>query len=57
MIPSVLEEATFGIAVIALYATGRVSGLVLALGPIDLALGILFVVAYVRTTGSPVASQ
>jgi hypothetical protein len=57
MIPSVLEKASFGIAVIALYATGRLSGQVLALGLIDLAFGILFVVAYVRTAGSPVASR
>jgi hypothetical protein len=50
MIPSVLERATFGIAVMALYATGRLSGRMLAFGLIDLALGVLFVVAYVRTT-------
>jgi hypothetical protein len=52
MIPSVLEKASFGIAMIALYATGRISGQVLALGMIDLALGILFVVAYMRTAES-----
>jgi hypothetical protein len=57
MIPSVLEKASFGTAVIALYATGRLSGQVLALGLIDLAFGILFVVAYVRTAGSPLASR
>lgn len=52
MIPSVLEKATYGIAVIALFAIGRVSGQVLAFGLIDLALGVLFVVAYVRSAGT-----
>ena len=49
MIPSVLEKATYGIAVIALFASGRLSGQVLAFGVIDLAIGVLFAVAYVRT--------
>jgi hypothetical protein len=53
MIPSVMEKATYGIAVIALFATGRVSGQVLAFGLIDLVIGILFVVAYLRTGRSP----
>ena len=53
MIPSVLEKATFGIAVIVLFAGGRVSGRLLTFGLIDLAIGILFVVAYVRTARSP----
>jgi hypothetical protein len=57
MVPSVFEKASFGTAVIALYTAGRLSGQVLALGLIDLAFGILFVVAYLRTMGSPLASQ
>ena len=52
MIPSVLEKATFGIAVIALYATGSTSGQVLAFGLIDLAIGVLFVISYVRSAGT-----
>ena len=52
MIPSVLEKESFGIAMIALYATGRISGQMLAVGLIDLTLGILFVIAYLRTAAS-----
>jgi hypothetical protein len=53
----VLEKASFGISVIALYVTGRVSGQVLAGGLIDLALGILFVVAYLRTAERTAAAK
>lgn len=47
-----LEKATYGFAVIALFVAGRASGQVLAFGLIDLAIGVLFVVAYVQTAGS-----
>jgi hypothetical protein len=50
MIPAILEKATFGFAVIALFLAGRVPGMVLGFALFDLALGVLFVVAYVRTT-------
>jgi hypothetical protein len=49
MVPAVLEKATFGFAAIALAAAGRIPGAVLAGGLIDLALGVLFVIAYVRS--------
>ena len=49
MVPAVLEKAAFGLPAIALFAVGRISGQVLAFGLIDLALGVLFVVSYVRT--------
>ena len=49
MIPSILEKATFGIAVIVLLLQGRVSALVLAPAIIDLILGALFLVAYLKT--------
>jgi hypothetical protein len=55
MVPAVLEKATYGIAVLALFATGRLSGQVLTFGLIDLALGILFAIAYVRTARCPVS--
>jgi hypothetical protein len=57
MVPCVLEKASFGISVIALYVAGRVSGQVLASGLIDLALGILFVVAYLRTAERTAAAK
>jgi hypothetical protein len=49
MIPSVLEKATFGVAAVILFLTGRVTSLMLGFGIIDLILGALFVVAYIKT--------
>ena len=49
MIPSVLEKATFGVAAVILFLTGRVPSLMLVFGLIDLTLGALFVAAYART--------
>jgi hypothetical protein len=46
---AVLEKASFGLAALALWSAGRIPAPVLALGLIDTALGVLFVVAYVRT--------
>jgi hypothetical protein len=46
MIPAILEKATFGIAVLVLFVQQRASGTLLAFGIIDLAWGLLFVVAY-----------
>ena len=57
MIPAVLEKATFGLAVIALFVGGRLSGQLLAAGLIDLAIGVLFVMAYMRRPPSPVAGD
>ena len=54
MVPAVLEKATFGLATIALWLGGRLAAQMLAAGLIDLALGVLFVVAYLRTAPSPV---
>ena len=51
MIPAVLEKFSFGIAVLALYARERVSGMVLIPGLVDLSWGLLFLLAY-RQTGS-----
>jgi hypothetical protein len=49
MLASVLEKATFGVAAVILFLLGRVSSLMLGFGIIDLILGALFVVAYVKT--------
>jgi hypothetical protein len=52
MIPAVLEKLGFGAATTALYLLGRLSASMFAAGLIDLALGALFVVSYVRTPAS-----
>ena len=49
MIPAVLEKASFGIAVIALFLQHRVSPVMLGAAMIDLILGVLFVLAYFKT--------
>ena len=46
---AVLEKASFGLAAVALWTGGRIPAPVLIPGLIDLALGVLFVVAYLRT--------
>ena len=56
MIPSILEKATFSIAVILLFLGHRTSGMMLGFALIDLMLGVAFVVAFVRTS-SPLAAQ
>jgi hypothetical protein len=49
MIPSVIEKASFGIAVIVLFLLNRVGPVMLGAGAIDLILGALFVAAYAKT--------
>lgn len=48
MIPAVLEKLAFGLAVPALYLAGRVAPFLLVFAAIDLALGALFAVAYLK---------
>ena len=53
---AVVEKLAFGVPAIVLYATGRLSGQMLGAGLIDLSLGVLFVIAFIRTgtaTASP----
>ncbi|MGE3886657.1 MAG: hypothetical protein AB7H81_09500 [Vicinamibacterales bacterium] len=45
MLVGVLEKLSFGLAVVILYAADRVSAGVLGAGVVDLALGMLFVLA------------
>ena len=45
MVPAVLEKATYGLAIVALFLGGRLTAVMLASGLIDLTLGVLFVVA------------
>jgi hypothetical protein len=49
MIPSVLEKLAFGVATAILFLGERVSAAVLAFGLIDLALAVLFLMAFART--------
>jgi len=57
MLMGVLEKLSFSLAVVILYAADRVSVGVLGAGAIDLALGGLFVLAFVSSRDSaPVAS-
>ena len=52
MIPSILEKATYAIAVIVLVAQGRTRPSDLVFAGTDSLLGILFVIAYFRTRPS-----
>ena len=49
MLAAIVEKASFGLPAIVLYLNGRLSGQMLAAGLIDIALGVLFVIAYRRT--------
>jgi len=56
MLMGVMEKLSFGLPVVILYAADRVSAGVLAAGAIDLALGALFVLAFVSSrNNAPVA--
>jgi hypothetical protein len=48
MPPAVLEKVTYGGAVLALFAAGRVAPPILLTGLVDLFLGALFLTAYLR---------
>lgn len=52
MIPAVVEKATFGIAVVLLFLNDRVSSVTLAVALVDSALGVLFILAYLKTRES-----
>jgi hypothetical protein len=51
MIPSMVEKFTYGVAVVALVVNGKMHRTDLVFAGTDLALGVLFVVAYVLTGG------
>ena len=52
MIPSILEKATFSIAVIVLFLGHRTSAMMLGFALIDLMLGVAFVMAFVKTAAA-----
>jgi hypothetical protein len=53
MIPSILEKLVYSIPVIILVAQKRANPIDLAFAAIDLTLGVLFLLAYLRTPQSP----
>ena len=53
MLPAAVEKFSFGLAAVALYFNHRIPSTVLAAGLIDLALGLLFLVAFRRTAVAP----
>lgn len=55
MLPTILEKAGYVIAAIILFAGDRLDPAMLGTAGIDVILGALFVVAYVRTAGATVA--
>lgn len=57
MLPGILEKISFGFAAIALYAQGRLPKLMLAAGLGDLALAVLFAVAFWQTGKSVTAEN
>ena len=56
MILAVPEKLAFGVPVVIMYAQGRVPGSVLLFGLIDLVLGTLFVISWIRTARDWVAT-
>lgn len=51
MIPSVLEKFLFGVACIVLFAQDRLGTQMLAAAGVDLVLGVLFIVSFLKTPG------
>ena len=49
MIPAVIEKFTYGIAMLALYSQARVHGSDMVFAGLDLVLGVLFIVAFLKT--------
>ena len=49
MIPSIVEKVSFGIPVAILYLQQRVSGFILGAAMADSLLGVLFLIAFLRT--------
>ena len=52
MIPSILEKATYAIAIVALVSQGRTNPRDLLFATTDSLLGLLFVIAYFKTKSS-----
>jgi len=55
MLPSIAEKLGWVAALVVLYAQGRVASSLLPLGTVDLLFGVLFMVAFFRTSTSPLS--
>lgn len=53
MVPAIIEKVSYAIATVVLFAQQRITALTLSFGVVDLVLGILFVVAFVKTKTTP----
>lgn len=51
MIAAILEKLSFSLATVFLFTAERLAAAVLVFGMIDLALGILFAAAFIKTSG------
>jgi hypothetical protein len=51
MIPSIIEKLAWGLTVIVLRSEGRISSADVTLGVVDLFLALLFLVAFLKTSG------
>ena len=49
MLPAILEKLAFGFACVVLYAQGRLSSIILAVGTVDLILAALFLFSFLAT--------
>ena len=56
MLPTIVEKASFGIAVAVLYLQLRVSSFMFGVAMVDSLLGVLFIVAWRATSRSEVAT-
>ena len=52
MIPSIVEKATFGVAVLILFFSQRTSSMTLGFAIIDLIFAAAFILAYLRISGT-----
>jgi hypothetical protein len=50
VLPSIVEKATYGIAVAVLFSEGRIAPAVVFFGGVDSLLGVLFIAAYFKTS-------
>jgi hypothetical protein len=57
MIPAAFEKASFGVAVIALFLLERVSAFIVGFAAIDLILGALFIVSYIKTSAIEISAK
>lgn len=53
MIPAILEKASFALVTTILFLQGRLAAQMLGAGMLDLTLGVLFTIAYARTSPGP----